>query len=89
MLKIAMAGFRYLPAIGGSTRVFQLLAEAIVRKGHEVTFVTQEEPGCPSTETIAGVNVIRLPMRHVAGFRLPRGYVAVLKDLERTVDVFH
>lgn len=86
-MRVVLAVLRYLPALGGSTRVVQLLAEGVAARGHHVTVVTQEEPGCPPSEEIAGVSVVRLGMRHLAGLRVPRGYLRTLRHLE--ADVFH
>lgn len=86
-VRIALSVLRYLPALGGSTRVVQLLAEGLAARGHEVTVVTQEEPSSPGREVIAGVTVRRVPMRHLAGFRIPKGYLRTLRDLD--ADVFH
>ncbi len=85
-MKIVHSVFRYLPVSGGATRLVQLLAEGAAARGHDVTVVTQEEPGAPSEETIAGVRVLRVPIRRVGKFRLPRGYRALLHRLD--ADVF-
>lgn len=79
--------FRYLPALGGATRLVQLVAEGAAARGHHVTVVTQAEPGSPAEETIAEVRVLRLEMRHIAGFRLPRGYLRLLRSLD--ADLLH
>ena len=86
-VRVLQSVFRYLPALGGSTRLAQLLAEGIAARGHEVTVLTQAEPGSPDREVIAGVTVVRLRMRHVAGFRVPRGYLPALRG--QAADVFH
>ena len=86
-MRVVLAVLRYLPALGGSTRVVQLLAEGLAARGHEVSVVSQEEAGSPPTETIAGVRVYRIGMRHIAGFRVPRGYLRLLRSLD--ADVFH
>ncbi|HYB78942.1 MAG TPA: glycosyltransferase family 4 protein [Thermoplasmata archaeon] len=86
-MRLVLAVLRYLPALGGSTRVVQLLAEGVAARGHEVTVVTQEEPGSPTREVIGGVQVERVGMRHVGGFRIPRGYLHRLRTLD--ADVFH
>ena len=86
-MRIVLTVLRYLPALGGSTRLVQLLAEGFAVRGHRVTVVTQEEPSAPSEEEIRGVRVLRLSMRHVGGFRIPRGYLRLLRSLE--ADVFH
>ena len=56
-------------------------------RGHSVTVVTQAEPETPPEETIADVRVLRLAMRRVAGFRVPKGYLRLLRSLE--ADVLH
>jgi alpha-1,3-mannosyltransferase len=86
-LRLLLTVLRYLPALGGSTRVVQLLAEGLAARGHEVTVLTQAEPGTPDTETIAGVTVLRLGMRHLGGVRIPKGYIRRLRHLD--ADVFH
>jgi len=86
-VRVLLAVFRYLPVLGGSTRLAQLLAEGLVAKGHDVTVISQSEPGSPDQESIGGVTVVRLGMRNVAGFRIPRGYLRRLRALE--ADVFH
>jgi len=84
-VRIVLPVLRYLPALGGATRLVQLLAEGFVARGHTVTVVAQSEPGAPREETIAGVRVVRLGMRHVAGFRVPKGYLRELRSLEADV----
>ena len=86
-VRIVMPVLRYVPALGGATRLVQLIAEGLAARGHMVTVVTQSEPGVPSEETIAGVRVLRLEMRHVAGFRVPKGYLRLLRSLH--ADVLH
>ena len=86
-MRIVLTVLRYLPALGGSTRLVQLLGEGLAARGHLVTVVTQEEPDTPSEEEIQGVRVLRLGMRYVGGFRIPRGYLGLLRSLE--ADVFH
>jgi glycosyltransferase involved in cell wall biosynthesis len=86
-MRIALAVLRYLPSVGGSARVVQLLAEGMVHRGNDVTLITQEEPGCPPEETISGVRVVRIPMRHLNGYRLPIRYLRTLRKLD--ADVFH
>lgn len=86
-VRIVLPVFRYLPAPGGATRLVQLLAEGVAARGHTVTVITQSEPDTPAEETIAGVRVLRLGMRHVAGFRVPKGYLRLLRSLD--ADVLH
>jgi glycosyltransferase involved in cell wall biosynthesis len=84
---IAFACHRYHPVAGGSERIAQLLAEAAAREGHRVTLITQREPGVPPTEELNGVRVVRLAMHHVAGIRIPRGYLSALRATH--ADLFH
>jgi len=86
-VRIVLPVLRYLPALGGATRLVQLIAEGSATRGHSVTVVTQSEPGAPDEEMIAGVRVLRLGMRHIAGFRVPKGYLRLLRSLD--ADVLH
>jgi glycosyltransferase involved in cell wall biosynthesis len=86
-VRIVMPVFRYLPVLGGATRLVQLLAEGSAGRGHAVTVVTQAEPDTPNEEMINGVRVLRIGMRHVAGFRVPKAYPRLLRSLD--VDVLH
>ena len=81
-MKVVHSVFRYLPAPGGATRHVQLLAEGMAARGHAVTVVAQAEPNVPREETISGVRVLRVPVRHVGGFRIPKGYRALLRSLD-------
>ena len=81
-MRIVLPVLRYLPALGGATRLVQLIAEGAAARGHAVTVVTQTEPETPTEETIGGVRVLRLQMRRVAGFRVPRGYLRLLRSLD-------
>ena len=65
----------------------QLLAEGYASRGHTVTVVTQEEPSSPSEEEVGGVRVLRLRMSHAGRFRVPQGYLRLLRRTE--ADVFH
>lgn len=86
-VRILLAVLEYLPALGGSTRLVQTLAEGAVAQGHEVTVLTQAEPDTPDREVIGGVTVERLAMRRFAGLRIPRGYLSRLR--QEAADVFH
>ena len=81
-MRILLPVLRYVPALGGATRLVQLIAEGAAARGHSVTVVTQAEPETPPEETIAGVRVLRLRMRRLAGFRVPRGYLRLLRSLD-------
>jgi len=84
-VRIILPILRYVPALGGATRLVQLLAEGSAARGHTVTVITQMEPDTPAEETIAGVRVLRLGMHHVAGFRVPKGYLRLLRSLDADV----
>jgi glycosyltransferase involved in cell wall biosynthesis len=82
-----MAIHRYFPATGGSERIGQMIAEGVARRGHSVVVVTQAEPEAPAIEELNGVTVRRIAMRKIGRFRIPRGYLPLLRGLE--ADVFH
>lgn len=65
----------------------QMLAENLVVRGHRATVLTQLESGTSEHESIHGVEVIRLPMRSVAGVRVPSGYLRQLRSID--ADLFH
>jgi len=49
------------PIVGGTTRQTRLQAEALVRRGHDVTVVTRRlEKQLPEWERVAGLDVVRL-----------------------------
>jgi glycosyltransferase involved in cell wall biosynthesis len=86
-VRVVLPVFRYVPALGGAIRLVQLVAEGAASRGHTVTVVTQEEPGSLPEEMIGGVRVLRIGMRHVGKFRVPRGYRRLLRSLD--ADVLH
>lgn len=59
----------YPPIGGGGATAARVLAEALVRTGHEVDLLTAGMPGLPAEETVGGVRVLR-----VAGWRRRRHY---------------
>ena len=65
-MKILMVNSLYPPIVqGGAERSVSLLAEALVRRGDEVTVVTLHDREGTSTEQIKGVRVYRLPLRNL------------------------
>lgn len=86
-MHLLYASHRYHPIPGGTERIAQLLAEAAVRAGHRATMITQVEPGTAPRETVNGVEVVRLPMRPIAGVRVPQGYLRLLRRTR--AEVFH
>ncbi|MCI4323907.1 MAG: glycosyltransferase family 4 protein [Thermoplasmata archaeon] len=86
-MHVLLASHRYHPVPGGTERVVQTIAEALLAKGHRATVLTQQEPGVPDRESYHGVEVIRLRMRHAGGVRFPQEYLRTLRRLD--ADVFH
>lgn len=59
-MKFAFLTELYFPHVGGQEVFFQELAEAMVRRGHQVdVHCIGHEPGLPSDEMINGVRVLR------------------------------
>ena len=86
-MHVVLASHRYHPVPGGTERMAQLLAENLVAQGHRATVITQREPGVPASESLNGVEVIRLPVRTIAGVRVPSGYREALR--RSGGDLFH
>jgi len=86
-VRLVLACHSYFPAVGGVERFAQGVAEGIAKRGWEVTVVTRQDPGSPPQEQVGGVTVVRLPMRRIGRFHIPRGYRAELRRLRP--DVFH
>src|SRR4051794_37752116 len=59
-MMICMIISRYPPFIGGTERQCQRLAEALARRGHQVTIVTERLPNTMPYEVADGVTVYRL-----------------------------
>ncbi len=86
-MHILFASHRYYPVPGGTERIAQLVAEGVVRRGHQATLITQREPGTQDIEEINGVTVRRIPVRSVGGMRISPTYWS---ELRRTpADLFH
>lgn len=65
-LKIAYINTLYYPyQVGGAERSVQLLAEAMVTKGHQAHVITLTREGDRTQETHNGVVVHRLPLRNL------------------------
>jgi glycosyltransferase involved in cell wall biosynthesis len=86
-VRVLLASHRYYPVPGGTERLAQTLAEGLVRRGDEVTVLTQREPGTPPEEVVGGARVVRLALTRIGGARFPRGYLRALRREE--ADVFH
>ena len=86
-MRLVFSCHSYAPALGGSERFVQGLAEGAARRGHTTFVVTRRDPGTVPREEIGGVTVVRLSMRQLAGFHLPRRYRPTLREL--TPDLVH
>lgn len=86
-MRVLLVNHRFPPADGGTERWTLALGKALLRKGHHVTVLSQEEPDAPAQETLEGLEVHRLPMRRVGKFRIPRGYWRTLRSLD--YDLLH
>lgn len=90
-MKIVIGLYYYHPYISGLSVYTRRLAEALTRRGHQVTIVTSRyDAALPSDETIEGVRVRRVPVL----FRLDKGalmpsFVATLLREGRTADVIN
>lgn len=96
-MRLLQVNHRYAPYSGGSELVVQRISEAFAAAGHDVTVVTSDafdleyfwdrsrRPiDAPAYETIAGVRVIRVPVRHLpAGSLVFRGSRRVMGELSR------
>ncbi|HPZ07772.1 MAG TPA: glycosyltransferase family 4 protein [Candidatus Eremiobacteraeota bacterium] len=77
-MKILFALTYYLPNISGLTIYVQRLAEALVKKGHEVSVLTsQHNKSLPLEEVLNGVKIVRVPV----AFRLSKGVMMPMYPL--------
>jgi glycosyltransferase involved in cell wall biosynthesis len=73
MTRIVIALSYYAPYVSGLTNVARDIAEGLASRGHEVTVVTsRHDDSLPLEEEIAGVRVVRCPVR----LRFGKGVVA-------------
>jgi len=88
-MKLLFSLTYYRPHMSGLTIYVQNLAEALVRRGHEVTVLTsQHDPALPSQETLNGVNIIRIPAQFwISKGAIMLGYPLVAMPLLRAHDV--
>ena len=78
----------YYPHIGGVEKLFQGLAEALAKEGHNVTVVTtRHRKGLPELQRLNGVKVIRLRVKDRFGFTL-LGIPAIVRLAQRA-DLIH
>ncbi|MEK7817905.1 MAG: glycosyltransferase family 4 protein [Actinomycetota bacterium] len=61
-MKICFVYEYYHPHVGGGEMLMQLLAEGLVRRGHQASVVTAQLPGTKKEENINGVEVYRVPV---------------------------
>jgi glycosyltransferase involved in cell wall biosynthesis len=62
-VKILLTATYYLPNVSGITIYIKVLAEELVKRGHEVTILTSEHDSqSKSEEMVNGVKIIRLPI---------------------------
>ena len=92
-MKILTALTYYRPHTSGLTIYAERLAEALVRRGHEVTVLTAHfDPGSPKEETVNGVHIVRVPVmfRVNKGVIMPTiGYYATREALRHDVILLH
>lgn len=73
MARIVLGLNYYVPYVSGLTNVARDVAEGLVARGHEVTVVTsQHDSALPLVEVVAGVRVVRCPVR----LRLGKGVIS-------------
>lgn len=66
-MKIAFAVPAYWPSIIGVSLYCQELAEGLIKRGHEVTVFTGQQPGWPSEEERKGVKIRRFDRKYIFG----------------------
>ena len=59
-MRIILVSEYYPPHIGGAEIVFQNLSEGLVQRGHDVILVTCKLPNTKDTETVNGVQIVRV-----------------------------
>lgn len=87
-MKILFVLEHYYPYIGGTEKLFNLLAESLVRSGHQVTVITTKyEDTLSPQETINGVEVFRVKCYNrflFTFFSLP-----IILRKSRSCDIIH
>ena len=79
-MRFVHVNHRYYPYVGGSERYMQEVSEMLAAIGHDVSVVTSDAydleyfwdrrraaVNAPSSEVLNGVEVVRVPVRHVPG----------------------
>ena len=86
-MKILQTCHRFYPNVGGTEELVMHLSRNFVDMGHDVTVITSQEPDTLNEEYMNGIRVIRIPLIHFAGKRIPKGYVQ--KVLSEKWDIVH
>lgn len=60
-MRILLVSANFRPSVGGIERYVELLAEGLVRRGHEVSVLCCASGGAPRRELVNGVRIVRLP----------------------------
>lgn len=74
-VRILTLSCEYPPIGGGGATACRVLAEALVRAGHDVDLLTAGMPGLAPDEMLGGVRIIRVP-----GWRTKRHYSTALEQ---------
>ncbi|MCL2869926.1 glycosyltransferase, partial [Candidatus Saccharibacteria bacterium] len=59
-MKILIANDMYWPMVGGPATVSRLLAQTLVKRGHEVLVVAPSHPGQPNNDRDGGYRIVRI-----------------------------
>lgn len=88
-MKILMTSFTYYPRRSGVAVVTQYLAEGLVKKGHDVTIVTDKMEGMSDGEVHNGVKIRRIKMYTKYGFDFgdKRNYIKIIDEEAEKADV--
>ncbi len=87
-MKILFVLEHYYPHIGGVEKLFQNLAEALVKEGHDVMVVTtRHRKGLPVLQRVKGVKVIRLRVKNRFGFTVLA--IPAIARLAKRADIIH
>lgn len=89
-MKVLFVASRYFPNIfGGGEAVAQMLAEAVVARGHQVVVVSLTPKKRYETADFNGVRVHYLPVRNLYFFPSPSSKPAVIKAIWHAVDSYN
>lgn len=89
-MKIVQITSGYAPDLGGIEGHVQLLSEALVRRGHQVTVLAESRRRDPApVEWINGVEVRRFPVVGRGVYRYPSGLLRYLRAHAGAWDVAH